>query len=85
MVGGGASAIPAYRPHEQYSMGPGRATLQGRFLPDDLRQQLQHRAYLLQAQVRSSVLGGGDRTWLHARWLTLWVEHLMSNFPRAPS
>eukprot|EP00798_Chlamydomonas_sp_ICE-L_P006426 gene6426-3053_t len=47
---GSNNAVPAYRPHEQYAMGAGRAALAGQFVSDSLKLQLQERAYMVQAQ-----------------------------------
>ncbi|GLI63832.1 hypothetical protein VaNZ11_006934 [Volvox africanus] len=47
---GGGSHLPSYRPRDLYMTGPGRAYVGVHFAEEGLKQQLQHRAYMLAAQ-----------------------------------
>ncbi|GIM11094.1 hypothetical protein Vretimale_14654 [Volvox reticuliferus] len=47
---GGGSHLPTYRPRDLYMTGPGRAYVGVHFAEEGLKQQLQHRAYMLAAQ-----------------------------------
>ena len=44
--GPSSSFIPLYRPHEQYMMGAGRATMGVHFVDETIRQALQQRRAL---------------------------------------
>lgn len=77
--GRGRRAGPApNRPAAAYAVGPGRMQKAGMFIADSLRQELQHRAYLIQAQVgygsgsicdccAAAVCGAAGRQWRGAR------------------
>ncbi|GLC36514.1 hypothetical protein PLESTB_000156700 [Pleodorina starrii] len=47
---GGGSHLPSYRPRDLYLAGPGRAYVGLHFAEEGLKQQLQHRSYMITAQ-----------------------------------